>query len=294
MATFWPDWRSDASAIQAEYEKEIEQLRRKAPIPSIWLFGTTGSGKSSIIRYLTGAESATIGEGYRPETKTSRRFDFPDSVEPLLSFIDTRGLGEAAYDPQVDIARFESSTQLMLVAVRVTDHSLHSVIEPLRRIRKASPHRPVVLVLTCLHEAMGSRDLTSGPDPFATHPKSQSESQSPEIPEGLQTLIDEKTKQFKGLYDVFVPIDLTQKEDGFADSDFGGLRLKQSILQYLPHAYRQALLTLNQIDRCESVRKKRARWQVLASSALAATAGSDDSAARLHNARAAERSPCSW
>ena len=63
----------------AAVEKEIEQLRRKAPIPSIWLFGKTGSGKSSIIRYLTGAESATIGEGYRPETKTSRRFDFPDS-----------------------------------------------------------------------------------------------------------------------------------------------------------------------------------------------------------------------
>lgn len=277
MATFWPVWRSNASANQAEYEKEIEQLRRKAPIPSIWLFGKTGSGKSSIIRYLTGAESATIGEGYRPETKTSRRFDFPDSVEPLLSFIDTRGLGEAAYDPQVDIERFENSTQLMLVAVRVTDHSLHSVIGPLRRIRKASPHRPIVLVLTCLHEATGASDLTSGPDPFATHPKShsesKSESQSRKIPEGLQTLIDEKTKQFKGLYDIFVPIDLTQKEDGFADPDFGGLRLKQSILEYLPHAYRQALLTLNQTDRSESDRQKRARWQVLASSALAATAG---------------------
>jgi uncharacterized protein (DUF697 family) len=273
MATFWPAWRRSAAATQADYEKEIEQLRRKAPIPSLWLFGKTGSGKSSIIRYLTGAESATIGEGYRPETKTSRRFDFPDSVEPLLSFIDTRGLGEATYDPQVDIERFEGSTQLMLVAVRVTDHSLHNVLEPLRRIRKASPHRPVVLVLTCLHEATGSRDLTSGPDPFAVQHKSQSESPSPEIPTGLQTLIEEKTKQFKGLYDVFVPIDLTQKEDGFADPDFGGQRLKQSILEYLPHAYRQALLTLNQTDRGQSDRQKRARWQVLASSALAATAG---------------------
>lgn len=97
MATFWPAWRRSACATQADYEKEIEQLRRKAPIPSLWLFGKTDSGKSSTIRYLTGAESATIGEGYRPETKTSRRFDFPDSVEPLLSFIDTRGLGEAAY-----------------------------------------------------------------------------------------------------------------------------------------------------------------------------------------------------
>ncbi|MCA9181554.1 MAG: hypothetical protein KDA51_08870, partial [Planctomycetales bacterium] len=38
-------------------------------------------------------------------------------------------------------------------------------------------------------------------------------------------------------------------------------------------AYRQSLLTLNESDRRLSSRQKRARWQALASSALAATAG---------------------
>ena len=317
MAAFWPRWRSSAPPSAEEYEKEIEQLRKKAPIPSIWLFGKTGSGKSSIVRYLTGAESATVGEGFRPETQTSRRFDFPDAVEPLLSFIDTRGLGEAAYDPAKDIERFAGSTQLIVIAVRVTDQALQSIIEPLRRIRKASPERPMLLVLTCLHEATGSIDLSAAPDPFADKTSAKDKAAAtgktaqdtaaknnaktndnvgapdtaevqdksadsardvptddvPAIPTALHRLIDQKIKQFKGLHDVVIPIDLTKPSDGFADPNFGGQRLKQAILEHLPHAYRQALLTLNQSERGESYRQKRTRWQVLASSALAASAG---------------------
>ncbi|MGN6135814.1 MAG: GTPase [Aureliella sp.] len=325
MAAFWPTWRRDAPKSRAEYEKEIEQLRRKAPIPAIWLFGKTGSGKSSIVRYLTGADAAIIGEGFRPETKTSRRFDFPDSPEPLLTFIDTRGLGEASYDPADDIARFADATQLVVVTARVTDQALQMVVDPLRRIRKASPHRPMILALTCLHEATAGSDLSSGPDPFAAASESTSQQavtahsatthsatsahsadsthsapslSSPSvasapvatttakpdaavvenakeraIPTTLQTLIDEKRRQFEGLVDAVIPIDLTKPSDGFADPNFGGPRLKQAILEHLPHAYRQALLTLNGDGRRESLRQKKTRWQVLASSALAASAG---------------------
>ena len=277
MTAFWQNWSKRTPASSTDYEKEIEQLRQKVPIPSIWLFGKTGSGKSSIIKYLTGAESATIGEGYRPKTKTSRSFDFPDSDEPLLSFIDTRGLGEAAYDPQIDIEQFTSSTQLMVVVVKVGDHALQCILEPLRRIRRAFPHRPTLLVLTCLHEATGTIDLSQGLDPFAAEFRKPQEAlleaESPTIPTVLQRLIDEKVSQFKGLYDVAIPIDLTQKIDGFADPDFGGPRLKQAILEYLPRAYRQALLTLNKFGGRESFRQKRSRWRVLSSSALAATAG---------------------
>lgn len=272
MAKLLRSWGSQIPAAGSDYEKEIEQLRRKAPIPSIWLFGKTGSGKSSIIRYLTGAEAAIIGEGYRPETKTSRRFDFPDSLEPLLTFIDTRGLGEATYDPELDVERFSGSSQLMVVAVRVTDHALEAIIEPLRRIRKAAPNRPMLLVLTCLHEATGSIDLSSGPDPFDPQAASGAEPPPP-VPPALQLLIDEKVKQFEGLHDAVIPVDLTKPNDGFADPNFGGQRLKQAILEYLPHAYRQALLALDDTDRRESQRHKRVRWQVLASSALAASAG---------------------
>jgi uncharacterized protein (DUF697 family) len=63
-------------------------------------------------------------------------------------------------------------------------------------------------------------------------------------------------------------------EDGFVDPDFGGSRLKQSILDQLSHAYRQALLALTDSRTTgDSTRKQQVRWQVLASSALAGTAG---------------------
>jgi uncharacterized protein (DUF697 family) len=280
MAFFWQTWRGKMPDSEANYAKEIEHLRQKTPIPAIWMFGKTGSGKSSAIRYLTGAEAATIGEGYRPETRTSRRFDFPDSTQPLLTFLDTRGLGEASYDPREDIAQFSGVTQLMVVTVRVTDHALQSVIEPLRRIREATPQRPVLLTLTCLHEATGSLDLSRRGDPFlaqvestSTNQTAASEPPSP-IPPALQVLIDEKVTQFKGLFDMLIPIDLTRPEDGFFDPNFGGQRLKQAILDYLPQAYRQALLSLNAAENPpKSKRQQRARWQILGSSALAATAG---------------------
>ncbi len=265
----WRWWNSKQKndsheSNQAVYEKEIEHLRKKAPIPALWLFGKTGSGKSSIVRYLTGAEAATIGEGYRPETKFSQRFDFPDSTEPLLTFIDTRGLGEAAYDPQPDIDRFTSSTHLMIVVVRVKDHALDGILEPLRRIRKASPSRPVLLVLTCLHDVPGAMDISKGPDPFV---------ENKDVPQALQTLIAEKARQFEGLFESIVPIDLTQPEDEFDDPEFGGERLKQAILDHLPHAYRHGLLILGQTDHNLTDRQKRAQWQVLASSLMAASAG---------------------
>lgn len=266
------NWRSGRPEDDAVYEKQIQEIRDKTPVPAIWLFGKTGSGKSSVVRFLTGAEDATIGEGYRPETKTSRRFDFPDSLEPLLSFLDTRGLAEANYDPSDDIAAFADSTQLMIVTVRIADHALHRVIEPLRRIRKASPHRPIMLVLTCLHEVTGGLDLSDGPDPFAH--ADDADSKTPPVPDPLPALIQEKVSQFEGLHDAVIPVDLTQLEDGFADPNFGGDRLKHAILDQLPLAYRQAILTLNDTEtENASSRQTRARWQVLASSALAGTAG---------------------
>lgn len=260
MAFSWWSWQGKQPT--PDQAQEYERLRKNAPIPTIWLFGKTGSGKSSAIQFLTGADAATVGQGYRPETKTSRRFDFPDAEDPLLTFLDTRGLGEASYDPAEDIHSFSESTQLMIVTVRVTDHALSSVLDPLRTIRSANPNRPVVLALTCLHEAVGGDDLSAEGKTVK------------DLPPQLCELIEEKKRQFHGLFDTFLPMDLTQPEDGFADPDFGGDELQRSILDKMPHAYRQALLALQENDRSgKSTRQQKSRWHVLGSSALAATAG---------------------
>lgn len=278
MAFSWWKWRSSQPLKEDEYAKQIENLRKHIPIPAIWLLGKTGSGKSSVVRQLTGSDSVVIGESYRPETRASTRYDFPNPTEPLLTFWDTRGLAEAGYDPTGDIDGFSAETQLIIVTVRVRDHALESLLAPLRQIRKAVPTRPVLLVITCLHEASIGFDITEGIDPFSAGEDSASGGEAADrpspVPQSLQTLIDEKKRQFDGLFDEIVPVDLTRVEDGFADPDFGSSRLKQAILDRLPHAYRQALLALYESHGDEgSSRKQRARWQVLGSSALAGTAG---------------------
>jgi uncharacterized protein (DUF697 family) len=273
MAFQWRWWRREQPLDQQQIEKEFAKFRQTTPLPCLWLFGKTGSGKTSVIHYLTGAEDAVIGEGFRPETKTSRRFDFPDSTNPLLRFLDTRGLAEATYNPAEDIQQFSQSTQMMIVTVRVSDHALSNLLPPLREIRRASPELPILLVLTCLHEATGTVDISDGPDPFLDATASAGESTAT-IPKALSELITEKSAQFEGLYDSLIAIDLTPPEDGFADPEFGGERLKKAILDKLPHAYRQALLALNQADGRQLSRlQRKSRWQVLTSSALAGTAG---------------------
>lgn len=52
-----------------------EEARARAPV--IWLLGMVGSGKSSIIRTLTGSSDAEVGTGYRPCTATARIYEFP-------------------------------------------------------------------------------------------------------------------------------------------------------------------------------------------------------------------------
>src|SRR3712207_1832767 len=82
----------------ADLQKHLEELRNKTPVPVLWLFGKTQTGKTSIIKYLTDAEAAEIGQGFRPCTRFSQRYDFPTEEAPLLTFLDTRGVDEPGYD----------------------------------------------------------------------------------------------------------------------------------------------------------------------------------------------------
>jgi uncharacterized protein (DUF697 family) len=267
----WDFWRSNDPPDEERYRQQLEQLEKQAPVPVLWLFGKTGSGKSSVVRYLTGAEQAVVGEGFRPETRRSRQFDFPDSEQPLLRFLDTRGLGEVDYDPSEDIAHFDQTTELIIVTVRVTDHALQGVIEPLKAIRQSAPGRPILLVLTCLHQVPGCLHISAGPDPFDG---SQPPQVAEDIPQQLKSLLQAKAEQFEGLVDRIIPVDLTKPQDGFADPNFGGQRLRSAILEHLPQAYRQALLALRDLTgAAHSERQRRSQRQVLASSALAASAG---------------------
>src|SRR6202451_4208320 len=130
------------AARKDEFDRRRAALLAQAPIPCLWLLGKTGSGKTSIVRFLTGAPDAVIGKGFRPETRFSRLFSFPDEEVPIVRFLDTRGLGEASYDPAADVLAFDERAHLIIATVRATDQAAEEIVGPLRKIRQAKPDRP--------------------------------------------------------------------------------------------------------------------------------------------------------
>lgn len=260
----WFGWKSLADD---EFEAARAKLLEKTPVPVFWLFGKTGSGKSSIVRALTGATSAEIGNGFRPQTKTSSEYDFPNAEQPVVRFLDTRGLGEAHYDPAEDIAAFAARAHLVLVVARVADQALEPIVVPLKKMRAAAPHRPVVLALTCLHEAY-PMEQHPAPDPFVAgepHPET--------LPGELQRMLLMQQERFAGLVDHIVPIDLTPVEEGFDQPQFGADRLETTLQAALPAAFRQTLLQLHDVrEQLQDLTERQAWPLILSYSSLAATA----------------------
>jgi uncharacterized protein (DUF697 family) len=84
----------------------------------------------------------------------------------------------------------------------------------------------------------------------------------------------EHQERFRGLVDRVIPIDLTRPEEGFTVPDYGGEQLKQVLLEVLPHAYRQTLLTLDKSTReLQDLVARRVMPHISGYSTLAATAG---------------------
>lgn len=251
-----------------EFRRKRSEILRHAPVPLFWMFGKTGSGKTSIIRYLTGAATAEIGNGFRPQTQFSTVYDFPSASAPLLRFMDTRGLGEANYQAQGDLDEYMKSAHMLIVTARVMDHALIEIIGPLREIRRLSPERPVLLALTCLHDAYPGQQHPAV-DPFDARGEVSGESISAE----LRRSIEHHRREFSGLVDRIVPIDLTPVDEGFLQPNFGGDRLKQTILELLPAAYRDSLLRMEQTRASlRDLHQQRVQPVILGYSTLAASA----------------------
>lgn len=242
---FWSKIRPYVSPDRSPeaIEKLLADVRAKTPAPTFWLFGKTQSGKSSIIKYLTGSDDTAIGEGFRPCTSTTRKYPFPNEQTPLMTFLDTRGVGDPNYDPAEDLSTFDRDSQLMIVTAKITDLAQGVVIGPLKKIRDVNRSRPVLLALTCLHEV----------DPTAQHPNPYPEAflnrtpqEKKEIPIAslnpqIDSLLSHHRSIFAGLVDAMIVIDLTKPEEGYLDSTFGGLELKSELIRLLPTAYRHAL-----------------------------------------------------
>lgn len=128
------------AANLAEAAADVERT-----LPVIWLLGKTGAGKSSLIRSLTGLSAAQIGNGFEPCTRTADMFDFPEDL-PVMRFLDTRGLGEAGYDPEEDLHACEQRSHVLLAVARLDDPVQGAVAEALSFVAKRRPDTPIIVV----------------------------------------------------------------------------------------------------------------------------------------------------
>ncbi|MGO1246863.1 MAG: YcjF family protein [Oceanisphaera sp.] len=119
-------------------------------LPTLWLLGKTGAGKSSLIQALTGSSQVEVGNGFSPCTKTSFAYHFPHD-KPLLRFLDTRGLGEAHYDPSEDIKLCQQQSHVLLVVAKVEEQEQSALLTVLSRIRKQKNIKHLLLIYTAVN-----------------------------------------------------------------------------------------------------------------------------------------------
>jgi uncharacterized protein (DUF697 family) len=223
-------WRAVEKATSETDGEAQDAARRSAAstAPIIWLLGKTGSGKTSIVAALTRDPRAAIGRGFKPCTAHSFIYEWPREA-PVLRFLDTRGLGEPGYDPGKDIAYAERQAHFLLVTMKVADPLQDEVLSALKEIRLRHPSWPALVAQTSLH-ALYPRGAVHPPEyPYAG---TDADDANTGLPEDLRRALRYQRSFFEGLKGaapIFVPLDFTLPEDGYAPATFGVEALKGAL-----------------------------------------------------------------
>lgn len=136
-------WWNPPENIDLEKANEFQ----KQHLPTLWLLGKTGAGKSSLIKALTGESTVKVGNGFMPCTMTSQVYDFPQE-QPIFRFLDTRGLGESNYEPAADIAEIENDAYALVVMIRIDEIEQSDVLQALSEIKKNKTVKNVFVLYT--------------------------------------------------------------------------------------------------------------------------------------------------
>lgn len=257
---------TDEVQEEGRFLEALRQAQTHMAIPVVWLLGKTQSGKTSIVRALTGSTRAEIGNGFQPCTRTASIYHFPDETTPLIRFLDTRGLGEIHYDPTDDLRQFQDQAHLLMIVVKAMDPNQRAVLEAARMIRRARPNWPILVVQTNLHE---------GYPHGMNHPPQEVFDQVPwpsEIPSDLARSLTAQRAEFAELGPdlTYVAVDLTREEDGFTPVDYRLPALWKAIEESLPMGLR-TILEQDAHERLDD-RRRRAHPRIIAHAAAAAAA----------------------
>ncbi len=219
-----------------QFQQLLNTARPADTLPVIWLLGKTQAGKSSIVQALTGNPNVLIGNGFQPCTRTLAYFDYP-SAAPVVRFLDTRGLGEVAYDPTEDLRQCEMQAHLLLGVIRASDPNPQPIFAALREVRQRHPEWPLVIAQTTLHDLYPAE--CDHPQPYPFTEDSWPRTVPPDLGRAL-LLQREAAGTFTGAAPHWVPVDFTLPEDGYQPADYGLTALWQVIeTVYQQHLWAQ-------------------------------------------------------
>ncbi|MEL4898219.1 YcjF family protein [Crocosphaera sp. Alani8] len=224
----------------------LETVREKLPTTEAILIGKTQSGKSSIVRGLTGVSAEIVGQGFRPHTKHTNQYTYPNDDLPLLIFTDTVGLGDIEQNTDSIIQeltdKLESSNQkakVVILTVKIDDFATETLAKIAHQLRQLSPKIPYILVATCLHEIYPPRTQNHPPYP-------------PNFEE-INRSFNHLKNDFQNLYDDAILIDFTREEDGYTPVFYGLETLRNAIAQKLPEAESIAIHQLLEGETSEKI-----------------------------------------
>jgi uncharacterized protein (DUF697 family)/putative ribosome biogenesis GTPase RsgA len=138
------------AALKSEADPEVKQTESylNETVPTIWLLGKTGAGKSSLVAALTQSDDVKVGNGFQPCTKHCQQYAFPQD-HPLLHFLDTRGLSEADYDPSEDVATCIKRAHALIVVCKVDEQIQIDIIRTLKANRSKLPKNILIVYTGC-------------------------------------------------------------------------------------------------------------------------------------------------
>jgi uncharacterized protein (DUF697 family) len=234
------------SVDEAQIAKILETVRAELPTTEVLLLGKPQTGKSSIVRGITGVAADIIGQGFRPHTQHTQRYAYPTDDLPLLIFTDTVGLGDVqqttgaiAQELSTELAIQTQRARVLVLTVKITDFATDSLRHITQQLHAAHPEIPCLLAVTCVHELY--------PATMANHPP------YPPTLEDVQRAFKAIQTNFAGLYQGAVLIDFTLEEDGYQPMFYGLEAFRDALANRLPEAEARTLHQLVADDVAEKI-----------------------------------------
>ncbi|MDE5106179.1 MAG: 50S ribosome-binding GTPase, partial [Trichodesmium sp. St17_bin3_1_1] len=222
---------------EAQVAEILVKVRAELPTTEAILIGKPQTGKSSIVRGLTGVSKEIVGQGFRPHTQHTERYAYPSNDLPLLIFTDTVGLGDVKQETPVIIeellAELQQESQrarILILTVKINDFATDTLRQVAQQLQHKCPNIPCLLAVTCLHEVY--------PNPTDNHPE-----YPPEYEE-LNRAFAAIQEDFSQLYNSSVLLDFTLEEDGYNPVFYGLEVFRDSLAELLPEVEARTIYKL--------------------------------------------------